>query len=112
MNVTHLVPMPVFSEPFRRDRQRHIPQISGCYALTTVAGHILYLGLATTLGQRFEQHLDTPSKVAPTVEGRAVLFHWLATEERDATERGWLNAHRVVESRLPLLNKLDSPVSC
>lgn len=103
--------MPTTKEPFRRDRVRLIPNESGCYALTTVNGHILYLGLATSLAQRFEQHLDTPLKVAPTSEGRATLFFWFLTSSLEATERGWFNAHRVTEGKLPVLNKVDSPVS-
>lgn len=111
MNFDALVPATIEVEPFRRDRSRFISAGSGCYALTTITGHILYLGLATTLVQRFVQHLDTPEKVAPTPEGRAALFHWIPTSALEATERGWLNAHRVKEGKLPILNKLDSPVS-
>jgi len=58
-----------------------------------------------------DQHLDTPGKTRVTLEGRAVLFYWRETEEIEATERGWLNAHRIVEARLPILNKYDSPVA-
>lgn len=112
MNVGELVPAPALWEPFRRDMARNIPASPGCYALTTVGGHILYVGLATTLSQRFEQHLDTPTKVSPTEEGRAAIFHWLETTDLEPVERGWLNAHQVMEGRLPVLNALNSPVSC
>jgi len=50
-------------------------------------------------------------KVAPTAEGRAVLFQWLECRDINAVERGWLNMHRVRHGRLPILNSIDSPVS-
>ncbi|WP_352530812.1 hypothetical protein [Mesorhizobium sp. M0060] len=35
---------------------------------------ILYVGLASNLRRRFGQHLDTPEKVAATVNRRAILM--------------------------------------
>jgi hypothetical protein len=110
MNVAGLSPRPVYVEPFRLDRAKFVPEEAGCYVLTTAQGHILYIGLASSLQTRMCQHLETPKK-APTQEGRAVCFHWLPTTLREATERGWLNMHRVTEGKLPLFNKVDSPVS-
>ena len=111
MTVDDLLPRPIASEPFRRDRQVHVPAVRGCYVLTTASGTILYLGLSVDLRGRMGQHLDAPEKVAPTVDGRAVLFHWLEVDNIEAVERGWLNSHRVAEGRLPILNKMNSPVA-
>lgn len=111
MNAADLVPAPEDTELFSRDRDRHIPRGSGCYVLTTSTGHILYIGLASSLSARFNQHLDNPDKTSPTLEGRASHFHWRQADEINALERGWLNSHRVVHARLPLLNRYDSPVS-
>lgn len=112
MIVGELVPCPTGVEPFRRDRLVGVPATSGCYALTTALGLVLYLGLASGLRARMKQHLDTPAKVLPTPNGRAVLFHWIETTTLEAVERGWLNSHRTAEGVLPILNKADSPVSC
>ena len=111
MNVRDLKPAPTNVEPFRRDCVKHVPAKSGCYVLTTALGHILYVGLATNLRGRFEQHLDNPEKTRPTPEGRALSFHWLETKILEGTERGWLNSHELVEGRIPVLNKVHSPVS-
>lgn len=111
MNVTQLVPKVEDHQPFSRDRLRYIPALPGCYALTTVQGHVLYIGLATSLANRCAQHLDNSVKTEPTNEGRAVHFYWRQESLIEALERGWLNAHRVVEGRLPLLNINDSPVA-
>lgn len=112
MNVVELSPPSAACEPFRRDRTRYVPDARGCYVLTTVEGRILYIGLASSLCARFNQHLDNPAKVKPTAEGRAALFQWRETDELEQLERGWLNAHRVKDGKLPILNKHDSPVSC
>lgn len=73
--------------------------------------HILYLGLSVNLRTRMDQHLDTPEKVRRTAQGRAIAFHWLKTGTLEGVERGWLNSHRVATGFLPILNKMDSPVS-
>ena len=112
MNVGELVPPPIRAEPFRRDRQSHVPAVAGCYALTTLTGLILYVGLTVNLRARMGNHLDTPEKVSPTPHGRAVFFHWLAPADTQAVERAWLNAHQLATGLRPVLNKADSPVSC
>lgn len=106
-----LVPRPTQCAPFRRDQLICVPANSGCYVLATVDRHILYLGLTVNLRTRMDQHLDTPEKVARTAEGRAIAFHWLETGRLEPVERGWLNSHRVATGVLPILNKMDSPVS-
>lgn len=110
MKIGELKPSTEGQEAFRRDRHRYIPRLSGCYVLTNVEGRILYIGQSVDLCQRFNEHLSNMVKIAPTPEGRAALFYWRLTSDIDALERGWLNAHRVVEGRLPYLNTNDSPV--
>jgi hypothetical protein len=72
---------------------------------------VLYVGLATNLRKRINDHLDCPEKTRETVKGRAVLFHWLETADINKVERTWMNIHIQHEGALPLLNKVYSPVS-
>ena len=111
MNVRALSPRPNNSEPFRRDRERFIPESSGCYVLTSVDGTVLYIGLTSMLRRRFREHLDNPEKRAPRPEGRAVLFHWTETADLSKVERTWLNSHLLSDGHLPGLNKIHSPIS-
>lgn len=111
MNVSELVPRPQQHETFKRNRCRFVPERSGCYALTTFLGVVLYVGLASNLRQRMGQHLDSPEKTRETAKGRAVLFHWLETQAINKVERTWLNIHIQHEGTLPELNKVYSPIS-
>jgi hypothetical protein len=56
-------------------------------------------------------HLDSPEKTSETDKGRAILFYWLETPDINMVERTWMNIHLQHEGRLPLLNKMYSPVS-
>lgn len=111
MNVAAFVPNPDKSEAFRRSRERFIPDGSGCYALTTFSREVLYVGLATNLRRRFDQHLDSETKTTITTLGKAILFFWLETEDIERVERTWMNTHIQHEGVLPLLNKMFSPLS-
>jgi hypothetical protein len=111
MKVDVLTPAPTSCEPFRRNRERFIPMVPGCYVLTTVDKTVLYLGLTKNLRQRLNQHLDDPRKIAPTVHGRAVLFFWLETVNLNLVERTWQNIHISHEGCLPVLSTVFSPVS-
>jgi len=110
MNIENLVPLPKQRESFKRSRCRFVPVGSGCYVLTTFLGVVLYVGLATNLRERMNQHLDNPQKTRETSKGRAVLFHWLETQEVHKVERTWMNIHIQFEGTLPELNKLYSPI--
>lgn len=110
MNVSELVPNPSECETFRRSRLRFVPETPGCYVLTNFSGVVLYIGLTNKLQRRMCEHLDSTTKIAETIDGRAVLFHWIETEEMNKIERTWLNTHIQFEGRLPLLNKLNSPI--
>lgn len=109
MNVATLVPEPTRREAFRRNRERFIPNASGCYVLTNFSNEVMYVGLASNLQRRFNQHLDSDQKTSVTALGKAILFWWCETEEVNKVERTWMNIHIQHEGRLPLLNSVYSP---
>jgi hypothetical protein len=111
MNVQALVPEPIQSETFRRNRERFIPDKPGCYVLTNFSKEVMYVGLAKSLRRRFSQHLDSEQKTAVTKRGRAVLFWWVETEDINKIERTWMNIHIQHEGVLPLLNGVYSPTA-
>lgn len=109
MKVGLLVPCPVGKIRFQRNQQKFAPEEAGCYALTTFAEEVLYVGLATNLRRRMGEHLDNPEKCAPTLQGRAIWFHWIEAKEIEKIERTWMNIHIENEGRLPILNSIYSP---
>ena len=112
MNINDLEPSPANNRrPFKLDQYGHIPEVSGCYVLTTFEDHILYIGQANTLRRRFEQHLDSAEKANPTLEGRAYWFYWLEQEEAQLNklERGWVVLHTNTEGKMPILNSILPP---
>lgn len=111
MNVSTLTPLPDKREPFRRNRERFIPTVPGCYVLTTFEGVVLYIGLAVDLRRRLNDHLDSPAKTNLTEKGRAVFFYWIETDDTNKIERTWLNIHIQHEGTMPILNRIYSPVS-
>ena len=111
MKVDELVPAPPYREPFRRNRERFIPTVSGCYVLATFELEVLYVGLTNSLRRRMNEHLDNESKRALTEKGRAIFFCWLEGEDIARIERTWMATHLNQEGTLPVLNKVFSPVS-
>lgn len=111
MNVTELLPLPIQREPFRRNRERFVPLISGCYVLSNYEGVVLYIGLATDLCRRMNDHLDSPEKTKLTELGRAVWFYWIEVDDILKVERTWHNIHIQHEGKLPVFNRTFSPVS-
>lgn len=111
MNVSELVPQPQGCESFLRSRCGFVPETPGCYALTTFENVVLYVGLATSLRKRMNDHLESPEKTRGTEKGRAILFYWLETIDINTVERTWMNIHIQHEGTLPFLNKVYSPVS-
>jgi excinuclease UvrABC nuclease subunit len=109
MNVEHLNPVPPSCDTFRRSRERFIPEVPGCYVLTTYSRVILYIGLAKNLRKRMNNHLDSPLKTEETRLGRAILFYWIETSDLNLIERTWLNTHIQHEGALPVLNRIYSP---
>ena len=89
-----------------------VPKSAGCYALTTIDGEILYLGLSENLHRRFSEHRDTDAKRLPTQNGLATWFYYLLCDPKDLgrIERTWLNEHVTEHGVLPILNKINSPV--
>jgi hypothetical protein len=111
MNVSTLDPHPIKSEAFRRNREKFIPEGSGCYVLTNFLRQVMYIGLARNLRRRFNQHLDNNKKTEVTRLGKAVLLFWLETDDINKVERTWMNIHIQHEGTLPLLNAVYSPIS-
>jgi hypothetical protein len=113
MNIAALVPLPMHCEPFKRSRCKFVPDRSGCYVLATFTGVVLYVGLATSIRERMNDHLDTPAKTRETPLGRAVMFHWIEIPQKniEKVERTWMNIHVQHEGNWPLMNKVYSPVS-
>jgi hypothetical protein len=106
-----LVPPVTGSDSFRKSRERFFPDDAGCYVLATFDGDVLYIGLATRIRRRIAQHLDNPGKTATTPQGRAVMVHWRIADSLEKLERTWLLIHEQHEGRLPILNRVHSPVS-
>ena len=111
MKVDLLVPALAGSETFRRSRLKFIPETSGCYVLTTFEKDVLYVGLTVNLRRRVNEHLESKTKTACTVHGRAIFVHWLESREINKIERTWMNIHINAEGLLPILNNAYSPTS-
>jgi GIY-YIG catalytic domain len=111
MKVSELIPEPQHREGFLRNRERFVSEKSGCYALTTFEGVVLYVGLASNVRKRMNDHLDSPIKTRETPLGRAVWFCWIECEELEKVERTWMNIHMNAEGALPILNSVYSPVA-
>jgi len=113
MKLNELSPLPKDRVVFKRSSFKSVPKSQGCYVLTTFEDDILYIGLATNLNQRFQQHLDNPEKVNPTKEGKATWFYYLSFNPKNLPmlERSWLNQFVNSHGKRPILNKADSPIS-
>ena len=103
MNIGELNPEATYCQPFNRNKERFVPEVAGCYVLTTFEGMILYVGLTDNLRRRLNEHLDSAQKTGLTKFGRAALFHWLETADTYRVERTWLNTHSYTEGALPCL---------
>lgn len=110
MKVFNLFPRPDKKVAFKLSRRFLVPSSSGCYVLSNINETILYVGSSNCLMRRFNEHLDSPDKTAPTPLGRAIWFHWLCYENIKKLEKTWLNSHDIAAGELPYLNKLHSPM--
>jgi len=113
MKIEQLSPKPNDKVQFKLSSYKSVPKTSGCYILATFENDILYVGLSDNLYNRFQQHLDNPEKTKPTSTGKAIWFFYI---EYDITnlpklERTWLNQFEVIEGKLPVLNKVSSPIA-
>lgn len=113
MNVNELTPSPKEKVPFKLTFFKSVPKDSGCYILTTFQNDILYIGLATNLNNRFKQHLENPDKKNPTSDGKATWFYFTTFDSKNLPklERTWLNEFTNVHGKLPVLNKVNSPIN-
>src|SRR5436305_1261255 len=93
MNIKLLVPQPSNCEPFKRNRERFVPERPGCYVLTNFLRAVLYIGLTLNLRRRMNEHLDDPRKIVETNFGRVILFHWIESQDLNKIERTWMNIH-------------------
>lgn len=113
MKVEQLIPEPKDKVQFKFASFKSIPKVAGCYVLATFDNDILYLGLSNNLFDRFQQHLENPEKTNPTEDGKAVWFYFTTYDKNNLPklERTWLNHFRATHGRLPILNKVNSPIA-
>ncbi len=113
MKVENLNPLPKDKVTFKLASHKFVPELMGCYILSTFGNDILYIGLSENLRVRFKQHLDNAVKITPTNEGKAIWFYYVTydTKNLPQLERTWINQFVAVHGRLPILNKVNSPIS-
>jgi excinuclease UvrABC nuclease subunit len=113
MTIQNLDPLPKEKVLFKFASFKSVPQESGCYVLTTFEDDILYIGLSDNLFDRFQKHLASPLKTNPTVKGKAVWFYFMKCRKTEINrlERTWINHYTAMLGHLPILNKINSPVS-
>lgn len=113
MKLEKLIPLPKDKVLFELSSFKSVPKETGCYVLTTFDNDILYIGLSDNLFDRFQQHLNNPEKTNPTKEGKAIWFYFTIYDPKNLPklERTWINQFAVIHGRLPILNKVNSPVS-
>ncbi|TXJ24908.1 MAG: GIY-YIG nuclease family protein [Chitinophagaceae bacterium] len=113
MKIDDLSPKPDKKAHFKLASFKSVPKEKGCYVITTYDDNILYIGLSENLNGRFQQHLDNPEKTNPTTEGKAIWFYFTTYDPRNLPklERTWLNQFLSNHGRLPILNKVSSPIS-
>lgn len=113
MKAENLVPQPLEKVQFRLSSYKLVPIKAGCYCITTFDNNILYIGLSENIHERLYQHLKNPDKVKPSEEGKAIWFYFMRYDKRNLQklERTWLNQYVSIHGRLPILNKVNSPIT-
>lgn len=113
MKVAQLFPQPTDKVYFKLSLFKIVPKKMGCYTLSTFDDDILYIGLSDDLFTRFQQHLNNPEKTNPTKNGKAVWFYYTYYDPTnlEQLERTWLNQYQAIHGELPILNKINSPIS-
>ncbi len=113
MKLEKLIPLPQSKVHFKLSSFKKVPKEKGCYILATFEKDILYIGLSENLNDRFQAHLANPEKTNPTIEGKAIWFYFSAYDPKNLPklERTWINQFVAVHGRLPILNKVNSPMS-
>jgi hypothetical protein len=112
MKIEQLSPKPDDKIQFKLSFYKNAPKTSGCYVLATFEDDILYIGLSDNLYKRFQQHLENPNKTQSTPEGKAVWFYYIRYNINNLPklERTWLNQFEAIQGKLPILNKISSPI--
>jgi len=90
-----------------------VPERSGCYALVTYSGEVVYVGLATgSIRDRMGIHLETPEKRKAGPPGAPFWFYYIvrSASEVGPIERGWMNQAILEDGTMPFLNKVYSPL--
>lgn len=113
MKIEQLIPTPNSKVLFKLSSFKLVPKDPGCYVLATFENEILYIGLSDNLFTRFQQHLANPEKTNPTKEGKAVWFYYIIYDQINLPklERTWINHFAAIRGKLPILNKVNSPIS-
>lgn len=113
MKIELLSPIPKTKVQFSWSCHRMVPDESGCYAITSYAGEILYVGLAKkSIRSRMGKHLDTPEKREVQKLGAAYWFFYILADAKEVNkiERGWMNQSILNDGKKPILNKIYSPL--
>jgi hypothetical protein len=113
MKVNCLRPTPEYRMQFAWSHYKKVPENSGCYALVTYGGEVLYVGLATTsIRDRMKDHLDTPKKTKAGPVGAPFWIYYTlcSSVEVNPIERGWMNQAILEDGAMPLLNGIYSPL--
>ena len=113
MRVDRLRPFPRHKTQFAWPHHVTVPEQSGCYALVTYGGDVLYVGLATTsVRDRMGVHLDTRDKRTSGSHGVAYWLYYILCEPAEVhpIERGWMNQAILEDGDKPVLNKIYSPL--
>lgn len=113
MKVEELIPQPKDRVHFNLATYKSVPKVTGCYVLSTFDNDILYIGLSENLNDRFQQHLGNSEKTKPTKNGKAIWFYFATYDPKNLPqlERTWINQFVALHGQLPILNKVNSPVS-
>jgi hypothetical protein len=113
MKVEELIPQPLDRVQFNWGLYKLVPKATGCYVITTFNNDILYIGLTENFFERFQQHLSNHKKTNPTKEGKGVWFFYTIYNSQNLPqlERTWINQFVAFHGQLPILNKLNSPLS-
>lgn len=112
MKVGVLVPDVTGRVRFSLADKKLVPARHGCYALISADDEVLYVGQASNLAVRLDNHTDDIGKRAMVGDKRAAYFAFLecAPTELGRIERGWMNQYMALHGKLPPLNKVYSPV--
>lgn len=111
MRIDKLSPKIENTIEFEFSNQKKIPIVFGCYVISNFTNEIMYIGKATSLKNRFTNHLDTPEKNIKTKIGKAYWFSYRICKnefEISNLERGWLNEYELKNGDLPIFNKIHA----